>query len=46
MRKHAKHRRFWDDGVKLALTMWALFTLYSLTLVLITREFVLWSVGV
>ena len=46
MRKHTKHRRFWDDGVKLALTMWALFTLYSLTLVLITKEFVLWSVGV
>lgn len=46
MKKPAKHRRFWDDGVKLALTMWALFTLYSLTLVLITKELVLWSVMV
>ena len=28
----------------MALSLWALFTLYSLTLVLITKEFVLWSV--
>ena len=46
MRKHAKRRAFQPRGAGLAMSLWALFTLYSLTLVLITREFVLWSVGV
>ena len=46
MRKHAKRRAFQPRGAGLALSLWALFTLYSLALVLITREFVLWSVGV
>ena len=46
MKKPAKRRAFQPRGAGLALSLWALFTLYSLTLVLITREFVLWSVGV
>ena len=46
MRKHTKRRAFRPGGAGLALSLWALFTLYSLALVLITKEFVLWSVGV